>query len=92
MVKKVLPPLNEQNQVPNIAGSGEWKAEDATFLEKLAKGLKMYSSRNEIAPKKTSKRKDELDTAYAAKCPQCSSKMIFTEGCKKCSSCSYSAC
>ena len=41
MVRKVLPPLNEQNQVPNIAGSGEWKAEDATFLEKLAKGLKM---------------------------------------------------
>ena len=41
MVKKVLPPLNEQNQVPNIAGSGEWKAEDASFLEKLAKGLKM---------------------------------------------------
>ena len=41
MVKKVLPPLNEQNQVPNIATSGEWKAEDATFLEKLAKGLKM---------------------------------------------------
>ena len=41
MVKKVLPPLNEQNQVPNIAGSGEWKSEDATFLEKLAKGLKM---------------------------------------------------
>ena len=28
MVKKVLPPLNDQNQVPNIAGSGEWKAED----------------------------------------------------------------
>ena len=41
MVRKVLPPLNEQNQVPNIARSGEWKAEDATFLEKLAKGLKM---------------------------------------------------
>ena len=41
MVKKVLPPLNEQNQVPNIATSGEWKAEDAAFLEKLAKGLKM---------------------------------------------------
>lgn len=41
MVKKALPPLNDQNQVPNIAGSGEWKAEDATFLEKLAKGLKM---------------------------------------------------
>ena len=41
MVRKVLPPLNDQNQVPNIAGSGEWKAEDATFLEKLAKGLKM---------------------------------------------------
>ena len=41
MVRKVLPPLNEQNQVPNIAGSGEWKSEDATFLEKLAKGLKM---------------------------------------------------
>ena len=34
MVKKVLPPLNDQNQVPNIAGSGEWKAEDATFLSK----------------------------------------------------------
>ena len=41
MVRKVLPPLNDQNQVPNIAGSGEWKAEDATFLEKLANGLKM---------------------------------------------------
>ena len=41
MGKIVLPPLNDQNQVPNIAGSGEWKAEDATFLSKLAKGLKM---------------------------------------------------
>ena len=41
MVKKVLPPLNEQNQVPNISSSGEWKSEDATFLEKLAKGLRM---------------------------------------------------
>ena len=41
MVKKVLPPLNEQNQIPNISASGEWKVEDATFLDKLAKGLKM---------------------------------------------------
>ena len=41
MVKKVLPPLNEQNQIPNISASGEWKTEDSTFLEKLAKGLKM---------------------------------------------------
>ena len=41
MVKKVLPPLNEQNQIPNISASGEWKAEDSSFLEKLAKGLKM---------------------------------------------------
>jgi len=41
MVKKVLPPLKEENQVPNIAMSGEWKSEDATFLEKLAKGLKL---------------------------------------------------
>ena len=41
MVKKVLPPLDEKNQVANIASSGEWKAEDASFLEKLAKGLKM---------------------------------------------------
>ena len=41
MVKKVLPPLNEQNQVPNISSSGEWKSEDSTFLDKLAKGLKM---------------------------------------------------
>jgi len=41
MVKKVLPPLNEQNQVPNIASSGEWKSEDSTFLEKLSKGLKI---------------------------------------------------
>ena len=39
MVKKVLPPLNEQNQVPNISSSGEWKSEDSTF--KLSKGLKM---------------------------------------------------
>ena len=37
MVKKVLPPLNEQNQIPNIASSGEWKSEDATFLSKLSK-------------------------------------------------------
>ena len=41
MVKKVLPPLKEQNQVPNIASSGEWKSEDSTFLDKLAKGLKI---------------------------------------------------
>ena len=41
MVKKVLPPLNEQNQIPNIASSGEWKSEDATFLAKLSNGLKM---------------------------------------------------
>ena len=41
MVKKVLPPLNEQNQIPNIASSGEWKSEDATFLSKLSNGLKM---------------------------------------------------
>ena len=41
MVKKVLPPLNEQNQVPNIATSGEWKSEDSSFLEKLSKGLKI---------------------------------------------------
>ena len=39
MVKKVLPPLNEQNQVPNIATSGEWKVEDASFLEKLAEEI-----------------------------------------------------
>ena len=43
MVKKVLPPLKEQNQVPNIASSGEWKSEDSTFLDKLAKGLKIGS-------------------------------------------------
>ena len=41
MVKKVLPPLNEENQIANISASGEWKVEDATFLDKLAKGLKM---------------------------------------------------
>jgi hypothetical protein len=41
MVKKVLPPLNEQNQIPNIATSGEWKSEDSSFLEKLSKGLKI---------------------------------------------------
>lgn len=41
MVKKVLPPLNEQNQIPNLSASGEWKSEDSTFLEKLSKGLKM---------------------------------------------------
>jgi len=43
MVKKVLPPLDEKNQISNIATSGEWKSEDASFLEKLAKGLKMGS-------------------------------------------------
>ena len=41
MVKKILPPLNKQNQVPNISSAGEWKAEDPSFLAKLAKGLKM---------------------------------------------------
>ena len=40
MVKKVLPPLDIKNQVANLASAGEWKAEDASFLEKLAKGLK----------------------------------------------------
>ena len=43
MVKKVLPPLKEQNDIANIAASGQWKSEDPTFLERLAKGLKMGS-------------------------------------------------
>ena len=43
MVKKVLPPLKEQNDIANIATAGQWKREDATFLERLAKGLKMGS-------------------------------------------------
>ncbi len=43
MVKKVLPPLKEQNDIANIAASGQWKNEDPTFLERLAKGLKMGS-------------------------------------------------
>ena len=41
MVTKVLPPLNKENQLPNIATSGEWKSEDSSFLEKLSKGLKI---------------------------------------------------
>ena len=41
MVKKVLPPLDTKNQIANLASPGEWKVEDATFLEKLAKGLKL---------------------------------------------------
>ena len=41
MVKKVLPPLDIKNQIANLAASGEWKVEDATFLDKLAKGLKL---------------------------------------------------
>ena len=41
MVKKVLPPIKDENQIPNIATSGEWKSEDPTFLEKLSKGLKL---------------------------------------------------
>ena len=41
MVKKVLPPLDTKNQIANLAAPGEWKVEDATFLEKLAKGLKL---------------------------------------------------
>ena len=43
MVKKVLPPLKEQNDIANIAASGQWKSEEPTFLERLAKGLKMGS-------------------------------------------------
>ena len=41
MVKKVLPPLSEQNQIPLLSSSGEWKSEDSTFLDKLSKSLKM---------------------------------------------------
>jgi hypothetical protein len=41
MVKKILPPLKEQNDIANIAVSGQWKSEDPSFLERLAKGLKM---------------------------------------------------
>ena len=41
MVKKVLPPLNNANQVANLPTSGEWKSEEASFLGKLAQGLKM---------------------------------------------------
>ena len=41
MVKKVLPPIKDENQIPNIATSGEWKSEDPTFLAKLSKGLKL---------------------------------------------------
>ena len=43
MVKKILPPLDDKNQIANLASSGEWKSEDASFLEKLAKGLKLGS-------------------------------------------------
>ena len=41
MVRKVLPPLEKENQVANLATSGEWKSEDASFLGKLAQSLKM---------------------------------------------------
>ena len=44
MVKKVLPPLDTKNQIANLAAPGEWKVEDATFLEKLAKGLEVRGS------------------------------------------------
>ena len=43
MVKKILPPIDDKNQIANLASSGEWKSEDASFLEKLAKGLKLGS-------------------------------------------------
>ena len=43
MVKKILPPIDDKNQIANLASAGEWKSEDASFLEKLAKGLKLGS-------------------------------------------------
>lgn len=44
MVKKLLPPLHEANQVPNLSSSGEWKVEDYNFLAQLANGLKIPRS------------------------------------------------
>ncbi len=46
MVKKLLPPLHEANQVPNLSSSGEWKVEDYNFLAQLANGLKIPKSDN----------------------------------------------
>ena len=48
MVKKVLPPLNSENQVANLPNSGEWKSEDASFLEKLAKGYEIWLNKLNI--------------------------------------------
>ena len=42
MVKKILPPIDDKNQIANLASAGEWKSEDASF-KKLAKGLKLGS-------------------------------------------------
>ena len=38
MVKKILPPIDDKNQIANLASAGDWKSEDASFLEKLATG------------------------------------------------------
>ena len=50
MVKKVLPPLDTKNQIANLAAPGEWKVEDATFLDKLAKGLKLGGQEEVSSP------------------------------------------
>ena len=48
MVKKVLPPVNELNQLPNLAASGEWKSEDANQNIPKSDALKKITDRLEL--------------------------------------------
>ena len=58
----------------------------------LAVGLKIYLDKVDKKADIKKNLSDKINTDYGVKCPQCKAKMIFTEGCKKCSSCAYSAC
>ena len=43
MTKNLLPPLNDDHAIPEIAVEGEWIAEDNSLLARLSQGIKISS-------------------------------------------------
>jgi ribonucleotide reductase alpha subunit len=61
----------------------------------LCKALKIYASKKNLKEINISLKdtRDKFESQYGTPCPSCNTgKLIFTEGCKKCESCGYSAC